>query len=221
MQSLRQNQLGGLLADDMGLGKTLQAVAFMCFLKDHDALSPSLVIAPSILLDVWEREISKFSKITSVYQHRGQKRYKDIRMIKSYDVVLTTYETLVRDQLILGQIDWQIVVCDEAQKIKNSTTLSTIAVKALKAKTKLAVTGTPVENNLGELWCIVDFVQPGLLKSYNEFKDRFQKPIEDNIEKSGYRKQTREKLLNTIKPIYIRREKEDILVYQKHEHSLK
>ncbi len=221
MQNLRQNLLGGLLADDMGLGKTLQVIAFMCFLKDNDALSPSLVIAPSTLLDVWEREIGNFSKITSVYQHRGPNRYKNIEMIKNYDVVLTTYETLVKDQLILGQIDWQVVACDEAQKIKNSTTLSTIAVKALKAKTKLAVTGTPVENNLGELWCIVDFVQPGLLNSYNEFRNRFQKPIENNIEKGNRSKQARDELLNTIKPVYIRREKEDILdLPKKHEHSL-
>lgn len=218
MQNLRQNHLGGLLADDMGLGKTLQVISFVCYLKDCDILGPSIVIAPSTLLGVWEREINKFSKITSVYQHRGPMRYKDVDMIKSYDIVLTTYETLVRDQLILGQIDWQLVVCDEAQKIKNSTTLSTIVVKALKAKTRIAVTGTPVENNLGELWCIVDFVQPGLLKSYNEFKRSFQKPIEDAIEKNSPCEQMRRNLLKTIKPVYIRREKEDILdLPEKHE----
>ncbi|AEM78248.1 LOW QUALITY PROTEIN: SNF2-related protein [Thermoanaerobacter wiegelii Rt8.B1] len=211
-KGLYENHMGGLLADDMGLGKTLQIISFLCYLKECNEIKPTLIIAPYTLLDVWESEIRKFSEITSVYRHTGYKRYKTPELLKNYEITLTTYETLVRDQLLLGQIDWQAVVCDEAQKIKNSTTLTTSAVKALKARIKIAMTGTPVENNLGELWCIIDYVQPGLLSSYHEFRKTYQIPIEDAISnRSEAYVEVKNKLLNTIRPVYLRRVKDGIL----------
>lgn len=211
-KGLYENHLGGLLADDMGLGKTLQVISFLCYLKENNELKPTLIIAPYTLLNVWENEIRKFSEITSIYRHSGYQRYKTPEILKNYEIILTTYETLVRDQLLLGQIDWKAIVCDEAQRIKNSTTLTTSAVKALKAKIKIAMTGTPVENNLGELWCIMDYVQPGLLSSYHDFRRTYQIPIEDAIgNKNEEYLAIKNKLLNTIRPVYLRRTKDGIL----------
>lgn len=211
-KGLYENHLGGLLADDMGLGKTLQVISFLCYLKECNELKPTLIIAPYTLLNVWENEIRKFSEITSIYRHSGYQRYKTPEIFKNYEIILTTYETLVRDQLLLGQIDWKAIVCDEAQRIKNSTTLTTSAVKALKAKIKIAMTGTPVENNLGELWCIMDYVQPGLLSSYHDFRRTYQIPIEDAIgNKNEEYLAIKNKLLNTIRPVYLRRTKDGIL----------
>lgn len=211
-KGLYENHLGGLLADDMGLGKTLQVISFLCYLKECNELKPTLIIAPYTLLNVWENEIRKFSEITSIYRHSGYQRYKTPEILKNYEIILTTYETLVRDQLLLGQIDWKAIVCDEAQRIKNSTTLTTSAVKALKAKIKIAMTGTPVENNLGELWCIMDYVQPGLLSSYHDFRRTYQIPIEDAIgNKNEEYLAIKNKVLNTIRPVYLRRTKDGIL----------
>jgi len=212
LKRLYLSSLGGLLADDMGLGKTLQLIALLCFLKESNDLLPSLIIVPYTLIDVWVNEIEKFSNINSIYKHIGPKRCKDTVVISSYDVVLTTYDTLVRDQFLLGKIDWKAVICDEAQKIKNTNTLSTRSVKALKSRIKIASTGTPVENSLGELWCIIDYVQPGLLESYKDFRNKYQIPIEQSIKDGGETySEVKERLLKKIKPIYLRRTKEGIL----------
>ncbi|WP_352419011.1 SNF2-related protein [Proteiniborus sp.] len=220
LRFLGSSKLGGLLADDMGLGKTLQIIAFISYLKENDELKPSLIVLPSALIDNWKREIEKFTdNINSIYVHRGSNRYKAQNLIEQYDIVMTTYETLVRDQLLLGKMSWKLLTCDEAQKIKNATTLATGAVKALKCKYRLALTGTPVENGLNELWCIVDYVQPGLLKSYEWFRSNFEIPIQNNLNDGELVNKKREQLLQIISPIFLRRTKEDKLdnLPQKHE----
>ncbi|PRX23238.1 SNF2 family DNA or RNA helicase [Orenia metallireducens] len=208
LNRLKAASLGGLLADDMGLGKTLQVISLMAKLKEKEGLGPSLVVAPATLLDNWKGEIHKFCPtIDRIYKHRGSNRTKDSRTIKKSEVVLTTYQTLVRDQVILGEIDWKLLVCDEVQHIKNRSTLASHAVKAQKAEMRLALTGTPIENGLSDLWSIVDYVQPGLLDSYNTFQKEFVEVIEnsdDQKELGNYEKELKAK----IKPIYLRRTKE-------------
>src|SRR5690606_15424460 len=164
------------------------------------------IVVPRTLVDNWQIEIDRACPSLRVYQHVGSGRLRDPAPISQYDLVLTTYETLVLDQLLLGRIDWKLVVCDEAQYIRNYTTSRASAVKALKAQTRLALTGTPVENKLGDLWSIVDYAQPGLLGSYSEFRDRYEKPLElgtDDVQGVERR------LLANIAPVYLRRTKED------------
>ncbi|WP_132995206.1 DEAD/DEAH box helicase [Sporanaerobacter acetigenes] len=212
LKFLRYEKLGGLLADDMGLGKTLQIIAFMAFLKEAGEFKPSLVVVPSALIDNWKSEIEKFTyNLRDIYIHRGPHRVKESSYIRNKDITITTYETLVRDQMILGKVDWNLLVIDEAQKIKNSSTLASSAVKAMKSKYPIALTGTPVENSLSELWSIVDFVQPGLLGSYSVFKEQFQIPIEENIDNEGLILRRKDELINKIEPIFLRRTKEDKL----------
>ena len=212
LKSLREQSLGGLLADDMGLGKTMQVIAYMANLKENNRLKPTIIVVPKSLVENWENEISKFISFKKlVYKHMGGDRVKDENYIKTFDIVITTYDILVRDQLILGKINWQTMIIDEAQKIKNSSTLYSSAAKAMKAEHVIALTGTPVENNLSELWSIVDFVQPGLLDSYSVFKERFQNPIEKNLDNIEVIDQISDELIATIRPIFLRRTKKEKL----------
>ncbi|PUU86083.1 DEAD/DEAH box helicase, partial [Halanaerobium sp.] len=208
LHKLKNSKLGGLLADDMGLGKTIQVIALMASLKAENKLSPSLIVAPKSLLENWQHEIKKFSpKINKVYIHLGGSRNKNSRVIKQSDVVLTTYSTLVSDQVLLGEIDWTILVCDEVQAIKNQSTLKAHAVKAQKAKLRLGLSGTPVQNTVADLWSIYDFVQPGLLGSFKEFKNNFVKPIESSNTPEEYEKYEG-MLKEKIQPVFLRRTKE-------------
>ncbi|SHD76669.1 DEAD/DEAH box helicase [Schnuerera ultunensis] len=212
LRLLKEEKLGGLLADDMGLGKTLQLIAYMAYLKEIDELRPSLIVVPAALTDNWCREINKFTyNMDSIYIHKGSDRVKNSDFISQYDIVITSYETLIRDQIILGKIHWKVLAVDEAQKIKNATTLSSSAVKAMKSNHVIAITGTPVENNLSELWSIVDFVQPGLLGSYSNFKEEFQIPIEKNIDNPNIISLKKQQLISRIEPILLRRTKEEKL----------
>ncbi|MYL35844.1 hypothetical protein GLW05_19925 [Pontibacillus yanchengensis] len=206
MKSLRFAGYGGLLADDMGLGKTVQVIAYLSYLKEQEQLTPTLLVLPKTLIENWYNEMKKFAPdiAKGCYVHLGSQRLKSTEQIRNYDIVLTTYQTLVRDQLVLGQVDWQMVIGDEAQAIKNPTTGASIVMKALKNKGRIALTGTPVENNLTELWSIVDFVQPGLLGSLNEFKKTYEKPLQK--EEDDYDK-IQEDIEEKIHFIYKRRTK--------------
>ena len=203
-------QMGSLLADDMGLGKTAQVIAFMLHLRDLGKLKPALIVVPAVLIENWVSEIRKFGPSDIYpYTHSGPQRYKSPDIINTYEVVITTYETLSRDQMIMGQIHWAFMACDETQKIKNFRTLAACAVKAMNADCRIAMTGTPVENRLGELWSIVDYVQPGLLKEYTWFKKEFEEPIQ--LHKENAEEKTAE-LVDLINPIFLRRLKENVLV---------
>lgn len=208
LHKLKDSNLGGLLADDMGLGKTIQVIALMASLKADKKLAPALIAAPKSLLENWQHEIVKFSpEINKVYLHIGSSRNKKAEIIKQSDVVLTTYSTLVSDQVLLGEIDWTLLICDEVQAIRNQSTLKAHAVKAQKAKLRLGLSGTPVQNTVADLWSIYDFAQPGLLDSFKVFKDNFVKPIENSSTSEEYEKY--EGILKEkIKPVFLRRTKD-------------
>ncbi|HUW71232.1 MAG TPA: SNF2-related protein [bacterium] len=166
--------LGCLLADDMGLGKTVQAIAAMLYLKDSGGMgSGALVCAPASLLSNWERELSRFAPSLSVCVYYGSGRRR-----RAADVTLSSYETWMRDQKKLADIEWRLVVLDEAHYIKNPGSRRTLAVKAIRCRHRLALTGTPVENNLAELWSVFDFALPGYLGTLAHFSAEYRRPIE-------------------------------------------
>lgn len=193
---------GALLADDMGLGKTIQLLAFMASLIELEpTIDPCLVIAPVSLLDNWKAEIERFfvegtMDVLTLYgsslaSKRAAKSSFDEGLLESGSpkllapgwlgsakVVLTTYETLRDLEFSLAAQKWSVMVCDEAQKIKNPNAMVTRAAKKQNARLKIACTGTPVENTLADLWCLFDFVQPGLLGSLKDFGGKYRKPIE-------------------------------------------
>ncbi|XEC95690.1 DEAD/DEAH box helicase [Paenibacillus tarimensis] len=212
MKSLHYRKLGGLLADDMGLGKTIQVVSLLSYLFDRGHLSPTLIVVPKTLIENWGDEIRKFAKplATELYIHQGALRIRDPKAIGMSGITITTYQTLVRDQLAFGQVEWQAVICDEAQAIKNPTTAASKVLKAMNAKFRLALTGTPVENGLSELWSIMDYVQPGLLGSLSEFKREFIDKLENEEHDPGVEK----KLLGRISMVYKRRTKSEELAGQ-------
>ncbi|MBN2875692.1 MAG: DEAD/DEAH box helicase family protein, partial [Spirochaetales bacterium] len=165
---------GCLLADDMGLGKTVQTIAAVLYLKETGQLEAgALVCAPASLLSNWERELQKFAPSLSVCSYFGTGR----RLSKA-DVTLSSYETWLRDQKKLESRDWSLSVLDEAHYIKNPQSRRALAVKAIRTTRRLALTGTPVENNLAELWSIFDFTLPGYLGTLPLFSREYRKPIE-------------------------------------------
>ena len=204
-----ETKTGVLLADDMGLGKTVQIIALLAYLYDAHELATTLIVMPRSLLENWKEELHKFlPSEKSIYVHQGPQRYKSQEMIASYEIVLTTYEILARDQIIFGRISWTCVICDEVQKIKNFQTAAANVVKGMNTRYRIAMTGTPVENRLSELWSIVDFTQPGLLAGYKEFKKRYETPIASNSQEKD---QIAKELIDKLSPIFIRRTKEDVL----------
>jgi hypothetical protein len=172
--------LGGCLADDMGLGKTAQLIGTM--LADP-APGPTLVVCPVSVLGNWQREIERFAPGLSLQVHHGPERHRDdtdefAGRAADADVTLTTYGLLQRDRELLEAVRWGRVVLDEAQQIKNPRTKGARAARALITDRRVALTGTPVENRLSELWSIMQFLNPGLLGSAAAFRDRFARPIE-------------------------------------------
>ena len=181
---------GVLLADDMGLGKTLQVLYFIEWFSQNYEKKPVLVVAPVSLLENWQNEYRKFFPeatldIVTLWGSNAKSliipndKEKTIRNLSKPAIYFTTYETLRIQQIAMGLIDWGIVVLDEAQRVKTPGTMVTNAVKALKVDFKVAMTGTPVENSLMDLWCIIDFCSPGLLENARDFSSQYQKPLED------------------------------------------
>ncbi len=189
---------GGILADEMGLGKTLQAISFLLSKKGKKAL----VITPTSLVHNWKNEFEKFAPSMNIGISHGIKkeREKVINNIENYDVILTTYGSLKNDLEKYELINFDYCIIDEAQNIKNPTAVSTDAVKAIKAKTKFALTGTPLENNLLELWSIFDFIMPGYLYNVTKFNAIF---IRDENQL--------ENLKRMIKPFILRRTKKQVI----------
>lgn len=209
---------GVLLADDMGLGKTLQVLYFIEWFVQKGNSEPVLVVAPVSLLENWQNEYQKFFpnpnlKVITLWG-ADVKNYiipsnkeKTIRNLNNKSIFLTTYETLRKQQIPLGIINWGIIILDEAQKIKTPGTFVTNAAKGLKAKFKIAMTGTPVENTLMDLWCIVDFCSPGLLENAKSFSNQFQKPLKKGDTDFG---QLSENLRGKIGDTLMRRMKTDV-----------
>jgi SNF2 family DNA or RNA helicase len=189
--------IGAVLADDMGLGKTIQLLSLLSAGKastrrsvgeeeDHAAVRDSppratLLVCPMSLAGNWQREAQRFTPDLAVYVHHGMDRLAGAELaaaMATADLVITTYQTAVRDQRALSAIQWDRVVCDEAQSIKNHLSQQAKAVRSLPAGSRIALTGTPVENQLSELWSIMEFVNPGLLGPQQRFRERYAVPIE-------------------------------------------
>lgn len=207
LKVLGDNGLGGILADDMGLGKTLQAISFILSNKGTKENLPSLVVAPSTLVYNWEREIKKFAPSLLVQSVEGDKKLREekIKDIPKYDVIITSYPLLRNDIDFYKEFDFYSCILDEAQHIKNPNSITANSVKKIKAYTRFALTGTPIENSPGELWSIFDFVMPGYLGSYKKFEEDFQKPIMNGSIK------VLERLKQLISPFILRRSKEQVL----------
>jgi len=174
--------LGGLLADDMGLGKTVQLLALMAGDAERDAdARPTLLVCPMSVVGNWQREAARFAPKLRVHVHHGAERARGKafeREVAASDLVLTTYALLARDAAALRAVPWRRLVLDEAQAVKNAATKAAQAARSIPAPHRLAVTGTPVENRLADLWSLMDFANPALLGSANQFKERFATPIE-------------------------------------------
>lgn len=205
MRQLSMLGLGGVLADDMGLGKTLQVIAFFMGEKPK---RPALIVAPSALLYNWYNEIQTFTPEARVLIADGEKsaREKDIRTAMDYDFVITSYPLLRRDAELYKEISFSYCFIDEAQNIKNPKTMNALSVKNVRADIKFALTGTPVENSLLELWSIFDYVMKGFLYSAAEFKRRYEIPITKEGDAGASRS-----LRTKIKPFILRRMKDEVL----------
>ena len=202
---------GGILADDMGLGKTIQLLAVISSYKEENSNpKPSIVVCPSSLSLNWKNEINKFApSIKTLVIHGNANDRKDqIESIPEYNLVITSYDLLKRDIDIYkdANIEFKYIIADEAQYIKNNNTQNARAIKVIKSETRYALTGTPIENSLSELWSIFDFIMPGYLFSYKKFKELYEMPIvRDNDEWAM------KKLKTLIEPFILRRTKKEVL----------
>jgi non-specific serine/threonine protein kinase len=221
--------LGACLADDMGLGKTLQTIAVLCHAKtlkpraqalvapqldmfsappdDEVFLNPlqAIIVLPASLVFNWKAELFKFSPQLTVYEHVGAKRCQDIRLLKRFDVVLTTYQTALKDIELFEKITWEYAVLDESHYIKNKDSQVYKAISRLQTKHKISLSGTPIENSLSDLWAQMQFINPGLLGGYAFFEKEFLKPIE----KLGDEPK-KEQLRALVSPYLLRRTKGEV-----------
>lgn len=202
---LGKYNLGGVLADDMGLGKTVQTLAYLLSLKKHGKLGNSLIVMPTSLITNWQTEAERFAPALKVLTLHGNNRVQRFKEIPDADLVLTTYPLIIRDIENLRAHKWGLVILDEAQAIKNPTSKMMQAVCMLEAKQRLCLTGTPVENHLGEIWSIFAFLMPGLLGDYRSFTKLYRTPIEKNgdIERQNL-------LSRRLRPFILRRLKSDV-----------
>ena len=206
LQFLREYDLGGILADDMGLGKTVQALAHLLIEKDQGrADCPSLVVAPTSLMVNWKREAAKFAPSLSVLILQGADRKQKFDQIPQHDIVLTTYPLLSRDTKILLEQEWHLAILDEAQHIKNPKSKAAQTASQLNAHHRLCLTGTPMENHLGELWSQFNFLMPGLLSNEKRFRKLFRYPIERKQD-AARQQQLRER----VAPFMLRRHKSEV-----------
>ncbi len=204
MQFLRKYGFGGILADDMGLGKTVQTLAHLLIEKESERLNiPSLIVAPTSLLGNWKSEVEKFTPSLSVALYYGSNRKEILLNINKYDLIITTYTLVNLDREKLKKQRFYYLILDEAQKIKNARSESAKAIKELNAQYFLALSGTPMENHLGELHSIFDTVMPGFLGSLSSFKTLYQTAIE-----KSHCAQTQKRLNKRIKPFMLRRTKD-------------
>jgi SNF2 family DNA or RNA helicase len=206
LQFLAEQEFSGILADDMGLGKTIQLLAHICLEKERGRLqSPYLVLCPTSVLPNWLSEAEKFAPSLNVVSFHGIARHANTRRMQKADLVITTYPLLARDLNIFADLKWHGVALDEAQAIKNYKTKMAHAARSLKANHRFCLTGTPVENHLGELWSQFQFLLPGLLGDSHTFKNVFRDPIE----KLGDA-QRRRMLARRVKPFIMRRTKQEV-----------
>ena len=211
LKVLDKYKFGGILADDMGLGKTIQLLAVIqSYLEEEKNPNPSIVVCPSSLSLNWKNEIDKFAPNikTLVIHGNAEERANQIENIEKYNLVITSYDLLKRDieEYKAKDYKFKYIIADEAQYIKNNNTQNAKVIKEIKADTRFALTGTPIENSLSELWSIFDFIMPGYLYSYRKFKEIYEVPIvKDNDE------WVLKKLKMLIEPFILRRTKQEVL----------
>ncbi len=202
---LYQYGLNGILADDMGLGKTLQALALIQKAKEKDKQAPNLVVCPTSVVFNWENEIQKFAPKMKCLKLAGGERKEFFKDIDKYDVVITSYALVRRDIDELVKHNFRYIILDESQNIKNADSLTAQSVKKLQSSHKLALSGTPIENRLEELWSVFDFLMPGFLFEENEFNYRYVTPITERDDKT-----VEKRLKSQIFPFILRRMKRDV-----------
>ncbi|OXT16071.1 ATP-dependent helicase [Bacillus sp. OG2] len=204
---LRKYGFGAILADDMGLGKTVQLISYLLKVREQEQDGASLIICPTSVLGNWQKEIERFAPDLKVYLHYGQNRLKGQMFAEEAeraDIILTSYGLTHMDLPDFEAVTWSAVAIDEAQNIKNAQTKQSRAVRKLRGKHHIALTGTPMENRLSELWSIFDFTNHGYLGSLGQFQKRFILPIEKEDEK-----QKVQQLQAIIRPFLLRRTKKD------------
>ena len=202
---LNEYGFGGILADEMGLGKTIQTLAFVQHMVNSGAKGPNLIVVPTSVLPNWDREASKFVPLLSRVIVYGTRREGLFRRIASSDLVITTYALLRRDMEELEQHEFNAIILDEAQNIKNPNTITARSVRQINAKMRLCLSGTPIENNLFELWSLFEFLMPGFLGSQHAFQRGVIKPIKEGDA------ETLEYLRSRVKPFILRRTKAEVV----------
>ena len=206
MQFLRSVGLGGILADDMGLGKTIQTLAYIAIERAHGRLTaPVLIVAPTSLMANWASEAAAFVPDFKVLTFQGPARLERLGEFDTADVILTTYPLLSRDKALLMDRGWSTVILDEAQSIKNAASGVSRLVRELHCDNRFCLTGTPLENHLGEIWSLMTFLMPGLLGTIDQFNKRWRTPIEKHgdAERGGI-------LARKLRPFILRRTKSEV-----------
>jgi superfamily II DNA or RNA helicase len=207
LQFLRSAELGGVLADDMGLGKTVQTLAHLAIDQAEGRLDrPALIVCPTSLIPNWTLEAARFAPGLKVLSLHGPTRKERFGEIGAHDLVLSTYPLLVRDQAVLTTQDWHAVILDEAQTIKNPNAETTQQALRLKARQRLCLSGTPLQNHLGELWSLFDFLAPGFLGSQKAFRTAYRIPIEKHGDAGA-----QERLSRRVRPFLLRRTKDEVV----------
>ena len=223
-----ENGLGACLADDMGLGKTVQTLAVLLHAKDKMKTAPvyeaprqlslfeeyteqrsalcALIVLPSSLIFNWENEIKKFAPSLMITKHLGNDRVKKASGLQHYDIVLTTYQTMVRDFDLLASIEFSYIVLDESHYIKNRDSKVFQQVTKLKTQNRISLSGTPIENSLADLWSQMQFINPDILGNYGFFKKHYRDPIEKDRDEQAI-----EELRQLLQPFILRRTKEEVL----------
>jgi superfamily II DNA or RNA helicase len=203
---LNEYGFSGVLADDMGLGKTVQTLAYLAYKKQYGLLTlPAMVICPTSLVSNWSNEAIKFTPDLKVLVLHGTHRHQFFKDINDYDLVITTYPLIARDFKEFTELAFSDLILDEAQTIKNPLAKMTKSIKLMNAKQRLCLTGTPMENHLGELWSLFDFLMPGFLGSYSTFNRVYRKGIEGEGNH-----QVQQWLIQKTKPFLLRRTKDDV-----------
>ncbi len=206
LQFLREYNFAGILADDMGLGKTIQTLAHLLIEKQSGRMPlPSLIIAPTSLMSNWRRETERFTPDLKILILQGNERKQLFYKIRDYDLILTTYPLLSRDEETLLEHEYHYLILDEAQTIKNPLSKAARLVRQIKSNHRLCLTGTPMENHLGELWAQFDFLMPGFLGESATFKRLYRTPIEVHGDS-----QQKSRLSRRVAPFMLRRTKQEV-----------